>query len=826
MTNSQFGNVLRFFNEAGPDDLKRLQINTEAATAILAQRKASGGMFTSVEQLSSISQLTAQMLGQLSDAVDKLTFTDPNLEAERQNFVSLLLENPNYFGNLEGSVFKPVKPMKGNNSYEELSCAGLQPDLDRLEAVIDVKRPVGYGGDICKAGSFEYVRFFVDLHDNGVFTDVGLSSVNVHDIPGTKPLCYAVYLDFKPIRKLCIFENVVKMRAILSWNAVPPSNPNFVPVWGSVLDAEIQVRPAPFLLLGDVVKQLVDAKIPLPDPVGPVISALNPETKLAAAAPQALGVFEKRKLYERAQVPVHRFAFSELKPLLASDSAPDVFASASTSPLLQLGLSAAEIAGLLGKLQVKTDGDTSFEQLNCVGARPANDTLEGVLTVKKPNGYSGQLCSQGSTEYVAFWADFNDGTGFNYLGTATVNVHDLSKIPAGGVQYAVFAKTNFAKWRVPCQFGARIARLRAILSWETPPPPANPNYVPVWGNRLECLIQIRPGFGVGHVPLIETIGDVPVNRIDQGAGPLTRGTATGRMEIAAGSVNVSPFGGEVTVTGEIGLPPDVLGGGAQPFKYRIQVKREDGVDVYHPLLNDIEVSYAMWNSGFPQFCDIFFDLVCQTILHPTNDGDGLGDGWYPYLEDTTPPNTRHLVTSTLGRWQTTAAMEGLWRIRIDAKDPNTMPPTFYPGIQDVLVRVDNTAPVASLNITGATFKGNPIPAVDCGKFPVGTILSGTYSAHDPGNTSAAADFQHFGGVSFGVEPTGPANGATVNPSSRSYPVVPTTGENGSWTLDTAGMDPCGYIIRMVVCDRTNVNSTGNAYCVPAEVGFCLETPPK
>ena len=239
-------------------------------------------MFTSVDQLSSISQLNAQTLGAVVGCHCELCHSPiPKLEPERQNFKSLILENPNYFGNLEGSVFKPVKPMKGNSSYEDLACAGLQTQLDRLEAVINIKRTAGYGGTICQAGSFEFVRFFVDLHDNGIFTDVGLTSVNVHDIPGAKPLCYAVYLDFTPIRKLCIFENVVKVRAILSWNAVPPSNPNFVPVWGSVLDAEVQIRPTPFLLLGDVVQQITDAKVKLPDPVGPVISALNPETKLA-----------------------------------------------------------------------------------------------------------------------------------------------------------------------------------------------------------------------------------------------------------------------------------------------------------------------------------------------------------------------------------------------------------------------------------------------------------------------------------------------------------------------------------------------------------------
>src|SRR5258708_4099290 len=332
--------------------------------------------------------------------------------------------------------FLPVNPIKVKTCYEELVCVGLQPQLDGLEAVIDIKRPTGYGGDICTAGCYEFVRVFVDLHNNGVFHDVGLASVNVHDIPGKKPLCYAVYLDFAPIRKLCLFENVVKVRAVLSWNAVPPPNPNFIPVWGNRVDAEIQVRPAPFLTLGDILKDINDAKINLPDPIGPVVQLLNPETKLPLAAARPLSLMEKRKFYERNEVPVHRFAFAEVQPLLAATAAPpDVFTSVKTSSLANLGLTAVEITGLIGKLKVKTDGDTSFEQLNCIGARPAKDVLEGVLTVKKPLGYSGQLCSAGSTEYVAFWADFNDGSGFNYLGTATVDVHDLKKIPPGGVQY-------------------------------------------------------------------------------------------------------------------------------------------------------------------------------------------------------------------------------------------------------------------------------------------------------------------------------------------------------------------------------------------------------
>jgi hypothetical protein len=823
---TKFVTVLRVFNEAQSADelVKRLQLPADLAAVIMAQRAAAGGMFTSADQVQGIAQLSADKLSQLSDLIGRLPSPDPALEAERQNFSPLLLENPNYFGNVEGSPFKPVKPIKGNTTYEQLICLGLQPSMDRLEAVIQVKKTAGYGGDICSQGSFEYVRFFVDLNDNGIFHDVGATSVNVHNIPGAKPLCYAVYLDFTSIRKLCFFENIVKVRASLSWNAIPPSNPNFVPVWGNVIDAQVQIRPAPFVPFGDIVKEIDLAKVKLPDPIGPVIHALNPNTSVGPAPVQALSLAEKRRLYAGKDVPVHRFAFQEVQPLLASAVPPaELFTAAKLSTLGNIGLEAAEISGLVGKLQVKTDGDTSFEQLTCVGSRPAKDVVEGVLTVKKPNGYSGQLCGKGSTEFVGFWADFGDGTGFHHLGTSTVQVHDLQSIPAGGVQYGVFLKTNFAKWRVPCLVGARIAKLRAILSWETPP--TGPNYVPVWGNRMECLIQIRPGAGVSHVPLIETIGDVPVNFINQATG-----LATGNLEIAhTVFVNQSPFGGEVTVTGEIGLPPDSRGGGALPFKYKIEVKKDDGVDTYHPLLNDVEVSIAEWDSGAPHLCNFPFpDLVCQRTLHPTNDSDGLGDGWYPYLEDSTQPLTRHLVLSILGRWQTTPAMEGTWKMKITAKDPNTSPPTVYHGVQEVLVRIDNTYPVPGLNITGATFNGNPITAVDCGKFPVGTIITGTYSAHDPGTVDPLDPaYAHFGGLSFDVFPSGPAHGASVVPSSRSFPVVPTTGEDGTWTLNTAGMDPCGYVIHMTACDRTNMDSRGNPLCRAVDVGFCLEAaPPK
>ena len=747
------------------------------------------------------------------------------VENERKNFRSLILANPNYFGNLKRSPFKAITVLQSNRSYEELMCVGLNPPYDRLEAVLQIKRNSGYGGEICSAGTREYVRFYVDLHDNNVWHDVGVTSVTVHDIPGDKPICYAVRRDFSAFKKFCAFENIVKVRAILQWNAPPPPNtPDYQPVWGNVVNVQVQIHPFKFFPWKDFITEIDKLKIKIPDPIGPILKEVDPTIKLNAIESQPLNLVQKRQLYKGLDVPVKRFAFQEVQQL-ATLADPHSFALAEQSALVDLGINIGEIDDLVKGI-FSGDGDTSFEELRCVGLYPEQDLLEAVFTVKKSAGYSGRLCRNGSTEYVAFWIDFNDGGGFQYMGTSTLNVHDLQTIPREGVQYAVFLKQDLSKFRIPCQSGPRVVRLRAILSWEAPPPPGNPNYVPTWGNREECRVQLHPGKLVGHIPLIETVGDIATDDIDQ----LT-GLATGSAQIGAFSVSQSPFGGVVTLTGRIGDPPDSFNGGAAPFKYKIEVFGPAPFNSWQPLTNPIKVKVTEWLGGFPQQCSPG-EFVCDVTLTPTDDGDGLGPGWYTYLEDIKGPNQRFLVVDKLASWFTNSAMEGLWRIRITAKDPSG--PFVFPGIQTVRVRIDNTPPSGPagpaatqaqieanppLAITGATLNGNPLPANACGKFPVGTIITGTYEVHDPGLTSPN---QHFRSLSLDVIPDGPANGVNPVPSSRSFPIVSTNGEASTWTLNTAGMDPCGYVIRLSAGDRTNVNSAGHAFSLHYDIGFCLE----
>jgi hypothetical protein len=206
----------------------------------------------------------------------------------RHQFFELLAGNPNYFGNLKNSAFKPVFTIANDTFYEEATCIGFNPSTNVLEAVVQVKQPAGYSGSLCQTGSYEYVRFFVDYGSG--WEDAGLAAVNVHDIPAAtdchkdseKPLSYAASVLLAPKSNWCFFPVLPKVRAILSWNSIPtPGDPGFTPIWGNTLDAEIQIQPRPFFLgeiaatLNKEVKlvlppeelaQTLQIPIPLPDP--------------------------------------------------------------------------------------------------------------------------------------------------------------------------------------------------------------------------------------------------------------------------------------------------------------------------------------------------------------------------------------------------------------------------------------------------------------------------------------------------------------------------------------------------------------------------------
>jgi hypothetical protein len=144
----------------------------------------------------------------------------------------------------------------------------------------------------------------------------------------------------------------------------------------------------------------------------------------------------------------------------------------------------------------KIIGDITFEAITCIGFNLPWDLLEATIAIKLPTGYGGALCTAGTREYVRFFIDYGDGSGFQDLGLASFSSHDIPnaddcrKVPEKPLYYTV--TRSFSPNQKYCVF-PNLPVVRGILSWNVEPP-SNPNWTPVWGNTVDQHIQIAPRF--------------------------------------------------------------------------------------------------------------------------------------------------------------------------------------------------------------------------------------------------------------------------------------------------------------------------------------------
>ena len=687
-------------------------------------------------------------------------------ELARGNFHALLLANPNYFGNLVESTFKPVLDIQGDTAYEALGCVGYNPQFDQLRATINIKLDGGYDGGICGAGSYEYVRFYLSYDGGGTWMDQGLAAVNVFDVPGPKPLDFAVTLNITPKEDFCFEQNLPLVRAILSWNSPPPANtPAWVPVWGDTLDAQIQVdgyKLIPFPVFLDA------AKLTLPEEFK---QAIDPGQSLEAAVPQILTPAELHQLYADTSVPLHRY----LAPAVAAAiKAPVPQAGPAKS---FAGISDIDLSGLIGSV-LKTNGDTAYEQLKCIGLNPGTSQLTGILTIKQSVGFSGGPCSSGSTEYAAFWVDW--GSGLQYVGTTSVKVHDFSAIPAGGLDYNVFLPVNLLSHAKPCQEGANVVKVHAVLSWNTPPSTTNPNALVVWGNSLDGLILIPPGPSIGtgqQQPMISAVGDISVSKIGGNGRITSANTVTTNVFYAD-----APFGGSINISGGISNPgPGLL--------YRIMIAPH-GSSAFVPIINEPQ--------GIPL---TIVDLLAHTTTDVTIHANGP-NGYYAYPVLSA---NQFIQDQLLNVYYSTSADTGVaYDLRMDLSTDGV--PAHDTPSSVVTILINNQEPTADLTIIG-----------ECGEFTPGDMITGTF-------TATATD---FGVYYFQILPTIPANGAVANPASGSSVYLGgAIGDPGvtnqTVTIDTTGMQDCGYSFTLYVHDRTNVDNGLTYNWNSASTGFCLQ----
>ncbi|MEK7257150.1 MAG: hypothetical protein AAB316_20510, partial [Bacteroidota bacterium] len=429
------------------------------------------------------------------------------------------------------------------------------------------------------------------------------------------------------------------------------------------------VEPIRFFFPPDLF-QIPELKFP------PLLKEILPLDIPIKTKQKTLDVQELAVLYKGKDVPAHRFAFKELSSFVHANTALNFDAVKKLLPGIQIN------PNILDILFPKTDGNTNFEELTCIGLDPNSpDTLTGVIEVKLPNGYSGGVCTNGSKEYVAFWADFDGNGSFEtYLGTGNVTVYDLGNpLPAGGVNYAVRLPVDLSKFRQPCSKGAKVVRIRAIMSWNVAPPPGNPNFVPTWGNREETLINISP---FARVPAgkIAILGGIPTSMIDPFLGTTTPDAVFATNNIA----------------------PDAFG---RPCSFGQRVSVQGAPLVGHTYLIEVIPD----GGGAPT--EVVTDLLLTRF-----DGTTFTHTANPVTKRFTYVNFIDNVNGLLGQWDTTG--DDKWTVRLSTFDGGGN----LVGVDEHKIQLDNTPPDAEIDIT--------FGAGNCGKFRVGDVLTGTFVATD------------------------------------------------------------------------------------------------
>ena len=375
--------------------------------------------------------------------------------------------------------------------------------------------------------------------------------------------------------------------------------------------------------------------------------------------------------YREAKVPDHRALAPALHALAGKSAAAGAALSvsqASELTKLKVDLSAAV------KALAATSADTSFEQVTCVGLETAGDTLGAVIHVKRPFGYSGDLCHDGSKEYIAFWADWNnDGVFDEYLGTASAEVHDFDgALPAEGVHYSVsLIAPSIIQHLRKCS-SPNIIGVRAVLSWGIPPSTTDPNTIEFWGNRIDAHVQLRPGeptTGTELTDLIYRVGGVALSDISPSSHLAFPSTVlTGVCGAAAMD---RPWGGLVTVQGRLyntGFP------GSVRFRVRYKPHGAPDIDTNWTPVTFQQTFVLMVPALPPPHEDV------HTVIAGTE--PGCGSGWFDYLENPLafPPIFER--DNRLGDW-VTGALEGEFDLRVEYRRTSDAPGTFHtraPGI--------------------------------------------------------------------------------------------------------------------------------------------------
>lgn len=717
------------------------------------------------------------------------------VQTERKDMHLLLLQNPNYFGTLAKdhplfNEFKVVNAIAGNTTYEQVTCVGYNPQMKTLTAIVKQNLNGGYSGGPCTPGSKEYVRFYIDYNRNGVWKDLGMVSFDSHDFnhSSNNPLCYAVNLAFEPDVTHCCDDKPVLpiVRAILSWNNPPTANtPGFNPVWGNVLDVNIQLAPKQGWIcwlkhnlsdIGLALKpeqiELIAQKMPsLPN----VLDLDAEEISLTALA----GLYKK-------DVEEERIGFT---------SVAKAYSAGIPSTELAVNFKSANLnISKVIDFILKPKFNTTYEEVKCVGLNRDTSRLYATVLVKKPSGYAGSLCDKGSREYVGFYMDF--GSGWEFMGTSSVEVHDINPVPGGGLSYHVELPVNLTPYQKLKCSETYFAKVKAILSWNMYPPDNQPNWIAPWGDWEEAWVEIRYRQGgdgpTGKKPIITTIGNIPTKKISKITGMIDKTLDV--PDAAVDGYDGFSFNGTIPITGLIPEHPDSNDISGAQLKYKIMLKRASDPDSsFAPVMSNFKVLKNVISGG----------ILTQTIVTQSPDLAGF----YHYLVDYNAPTIVTVQGDLFG--VLSVADSDVYEFYLETSAGFLS--------ERCRVKVDKNAPKdVHIKVNGSE---------DCGTLKKGTDITGTYSLADAENNCHSVSFE-FITLRAGDSTTFKVDGV-VRSFNTQIP-VPVIGKTGSWSMTTNNVRKCGYNIRLYAYDKTLVCYPFIAYAYAFyqqysvdTIGFCL-----
>jgi hypothetical protein len=129
--------------------------------------------------------------------------------------------------------------------------------------------------------------------------------------------------------------------------------------------------------------------------------------------------------------------------------------------------------------------DTTYESLSLVSYDPLRRQLCAAVIIKQSNGYSDSVLNNGSGEFVRFYLSYDGGVIWLDQGMRLVNVFDAST--SNPRNYEVTQQIIPLEELPP----DNLPKVRAILSWNLPPPSLAPDWRPVWGNVVESCIRMQ-----------------------------------------------------------------------------------------------------------------------------------------------------------------------------------------------------------------------------------------------------------------------------------------------------------------------------------------------